>query len=110
MGCAQMEAIPLRTRQYQYCIPRLLLEMWLAMQALKFDGRIYPVRYQLSSPGRKALTVWNDCSIRLAAISWQEFTGEIKHVYTTPELRRRGIATALLQLAKTYEPKIHHSA
>jgi GNAT superfamily N-acetyltransferase len=85
------------------------------MQALKLDGVLYPVLFQLSSPGRKSLSCYDDNEdrfwrLRIADISWQEFTGEIKHVYTTPELRRRGIATALLQLAKRYEPKIHHSA
>lgn len=79
------------------------------MQALKLDGALYPVRYQLSSPGRKSLGIYGNHDLRVAAISWQEFTGEIKHVYTTPELRGHGIATALLQLARTYEPKIHHS-
>jgi GNAT superfamily N-acetyltransferase len=80
------------------------------MQALKLGNDLYPVRYQLSSPGRKSLGIYGNYDLRVASISWQEFTGEIKHVYTTPELRRRGIATALLQLAKRYEPKIHHSA
>ena len=80
------------------------------MDALSFDGKIYPVKFQLSSPGRKSLGIYGNHDLRVASISWQEFTGEIKHVYTSPELRRRGIATALLQLAKTYEPKVHHSA
>jgi GNAT superfamily N-acetyltransferase len=85
------------------------------MIALKLDGVLYPVRYQLSSPGCKSLSCYDDnkdryWQFRIADISWQEFTGEIKHVYTIPKLRRCGIATALLQLAKAYEPKIHHSA
>lgn len=78
-------------------------------------GEQFEVRYQRVTSNKVALTVWTIEDVfgpqaqRIASFSWNELTGEIATVRVESDYRRRGIATALLQIANTYIP-ITHSA
>lgn len=80
----------------------------------RLDGVIYPVRFSKSPLDRNCLEVYAmaDADYRIAALTWHQFTGEITYVTVQNSFRRRGIATALLVLArKLYpEPPIVHSS
>jgi hypothetical protein len=80
------------------------------MRVIEIDGELCPVRFQKGT-GKHSLVVNKPDGTRIAWISWQEYTGEIKYIEVRKDqfhnYRRRGIATALLKLAREYAPIKH---
>ncbi len=94
------------------------------MYALKLDGEVYPIRHQYGPLDRETILIRRYDAVILGSLSWHRYTHEITYVKVlcTNEIlhnnaqphecyRRRGIANALLQIAREdYEPGIRHSA
>ena len=73
------------------------------MIALKLDGELYYVTFEENAV--KAIDRNGWCAGKL---TWAKLTKKITSVYVESANRRRGVATALLKLAREREP-IRHS-